>query len=156
LHNREIVLSKLMVRLANLALMLTTGLPLFAVLQFLGGVDPDLVLAGLLATALTIASPASLGLLNSVYSRKTPDAILYTYLEVAAYLLLSAFGQLVHSTSWAAWTFDSGSLSVSVGDAANWFGAGNPVLILEKVITSIRVGGLLAPILPGRLRDYAL
>src|SRR5205085_5468799 len=40
LRNREIVLSKLVVRLANLALMLLTRLPILCLLQFLCGVDP--------------------------------------------------------------------------------------------------------------------
>src|SRR5438105_13980589 len=68
LRNREIVLSKLVVRLANLTLMLLTGLPIWALLQFLGGIDPDLVLAGFLATGVTMASLASLSILNSVYA----------------------------------------------------------------------------------------
>src|SRR5205823_3804575 len=46
LHNREIILSKLLSRLANLLLIVLTGLPILAFLQFMGGVDPNLVLFG--------------------------------------------------------------------------------------------------------------
>src|SRR5579862_2084896 len=46
LLSREIVLSKLGARLANLTLLVITGLPILSILQFLGGVDPNLVLAG--------------------------------------------------------------------------------------------------------------
>ena len=46
LRNREIVLSKLGSRLANLTVFILTGLPILSFLQFLGGVDPNLVLAG--------------------------------------------------------------------------------------------------------------
>jgi ABC-type transport system involved in multi-copper enzyme maturation permease subunit len=156
LRNREIVLSKLVVRLANLTLMLLTGLPILGLLQFLAGVDPDLVVAGLVATGLTMASLASLGILNSVYARRSRDAILYTYLEVTAYALLSVMSQLVHRTSVATWMVVWGSLSVSVGDAVDWFGAGNPLIVLGKLLNSPPWGGVLARTLPGRLRDYAL
>ena len=55
LRNREIILSKLGARLANLLLFILTGLPILSILQFLGGVDPNLVLAGFAATFLTMA-----------------------------------------------------------------------------------------------------
>jgi len=55
LRNREIILSKLGSRLANLLLFVLTGLPILSILQFLGGVDPNLVLAGFAATFLTMA-----------------------------------------------------------------------------------------------------
>ena len=50
LANHEIVLSKLLSRLANMTLFLLTGLPILSVLQFLGGVDVQLMLAGFLGT----------------------------------------------------------------------------------------------------------
>src|SRR5260370_32431578 len=53
LRNREIVLSKLVVRLANLTLMLLTGEPILGLLQFLGGIDPDLLVAGHASSGLT-------------------------------------------------------------------------------------------------------
>jgi len=59
LHNREIVLGKLASRLGNLALLVLTGLPFLSFLQFLGGVDPGLVLAGYAALGLTMASLTS-------------------------------------------------------------------------------------------------
>ena len=45
LRNREIVLSKLLSRLANMTLLLLTGLPILSMLQFIGGVDPQPLLA---------------------------------------------------------------------------------------------------------------
>src|SRR5437660_1620479 len=54
LLNREIVLSKLGSRLANLALVVITGLPILSILQFLGGVDPNMILAGFAITAMTV------------------------------------------------------------------------------------------------------
>jgi ABC-type transport system involved in multi-copper enzyme maturation permease subunit len=156
LRNREIVLSKLVVRLANLALMLLTGLPILGLLQFLGGIDPDLIVAGLVATGLTMVSLASLGILNSVYAGRARDAILYTYLEVAAYVLVSGLSQLLHMTSLVGWTIGWGSLSFLLGDAVDWFSAGNPAVVLGSVMKSVAFGGALAQTLPVLLRDYAL
>src|SRR5207302_11017958 len=45
LRNREIVLSKFSSRLCNMLLFILTGLPILSALQFMGGVDPDLVVA---------------------------------------------------------------------------------------------------------------
>jgi ABC-type transport system involved in multi-copper enzyme maturation permease subunit len=156
LRNREIVLSKLAVRLASLAVMLVTGLPILALLQFLGGIEPDLVGAWLIATAITMASLAGLAMLNSVYAKKSRDAILYTYLEVAAYTLLSGASQLVHMTSLAAWTFDLGTFSFTVGDAADWFGIGNPLVILGKFLHPLTWTSGFYRILPRLLWEYTL
>jgi ABC-type transport system involved in multi-copper enzyme maturation permease subunit len=156
LRNREIVLSKLAVRLASLTVMLVTGVPILAILQFLGGTDPDLVGAWLLATGLTMISLASLAMLNSVYAKKSRDAVLYTYLEVAAYALFSALGQLVHRTSPATWMFEWGSLSVTVADVVDWFGAGNPLMLFAKILHALAGTGAVYRILPRLLLEYAL
>ena len=51
-------------------MLVITGLPILAALQFLGGVDPQLVLAGFAATLLTVASVAGLSIFNSVLCRR--------------------------------------------------------------------------------------
>lgn len=89
LRPHEIVLGKLVSRLAYLTLLLLTGLPVLGFLQFLGGVDPQLVLAGFAATGLAMLSLASLSILNSVIVAKPRTAILLTYIEAALYLVVS-------------------------------------------------------------------
>lgn len=89
LRNREIILSKFGSRLGNLTLFLLTGLPILSFLQFLGGVDPDLVLGGFAATAMTAVGLASLSILNSVVYKRSRDAIAITYLEVIAYVAIA-------------------------------------------------------------------
>jgi ABC-type transport system involved in multi-copper enzyme maturation permease subunit len=86
LRNHEIVLGKLASRLAFLALLVLTGLPVLGLLQFLGGVDPNLVLAGFAATGVTMLSLAGLSIFNSAYARKPLTAIFLTYLEAGVYL----------------------------------------------------------------------
>src|SRR5262249_5401462 len=95
LRDREIVLGKLTARLANLGGLLLAGLPVLGFLQFLGGVDPALVVAGFLATVLTVVSLGALGICNSVLLRKPREAILFTYVAAAAYLLLSGCSQFL-------------------------------------------------------------
>src|SRR5262249_46391325 len=89
LRNREIVLSKLGSRLANLTLFLLTGLPILSFMQFLGGIDPNLVLAGFAVTGLTMLGIGGVGILYSTWLKRPRDAIALTYLFVIVYLGLA-------------------------------------------------------------------
>ena len=91
LRNREIVLSKLGARLANLVLFLLAGLPILSFVQFLGGVDPNLVLAGFAATGMTMLGLAAVSILFSVICRRPRDAIAMT--DVKQLLLDLQFGR---------------------------------------------------------------
>jgi ABC-type transport system involved in multi-copper enzyme maturation permease subunit len=159
LRNREIVLSKLAARLASLALLVLTGLPVLSILQFVGGVDPDLLLAGFAVTGLTLASLAGLSILNSVLIRKPRDAIALTYLGAGAYLLLSWLSQGILSLSPAVASFPStGSWTspVTVADVVAWFSAGDPVLGLFKLTASMGSGAQRDETLTTLLRNYAV
>ncbi len=90
LNSSEIVLGKLVSRLAHMMLLLLTGLPVLGLLQLLGGVDPDLVLAGFLLTGLTMLSLTSASLLISLYNATPWKATFRTYLATLAYLAVSA------------------------------------------------------------------
>jgi ABC-type transport system involved in multi-copper enzyme maturation permease subunit len=79
LSNREVVLGMLGARLANLGQLVLTGLPILGLLQVLGGVDPDLVLTGFLATFMTMLGVGSLSILVSVYARTALGAVVSTY-----------------------------------------------------------------------------
>jgi ABC-type transport system involved in multi-copper enzyme maturation permease subunit len=82
LSNREVVLGMLGARLANLGLLVLTGLPILALLQVLGGVDFNLVLAGFLATFMVMLSVGSMSILVSVYARTALGAVVQTYFWV--------------------------------------------------------------------------
>jgi ABC-type transport system involved in multi-copper enzyme maturation permease subunit len=90
LLNREIVLSLFVSRLANLLLVLLTGLPVLSLVQLLGGVDPEAVLASFAASFLTVVSLAGWSVLCSVHARRARTAVLFAYLGPLVYLLLSA------------------------------------------------------------------
>lgn len=79
LNSREIVLGKLVSRLANLTLLILTGLPILCLMQFLGGVQPDLIFAGFAVTLLTMLSLGGLSMVVSVHCKRPLDAVFYTY-----------------------------------------------------------------------------
>jgi ABC-type transport system involved in multi-copper enzyme maturation permease subunit len=89
LGSHEIILGKLASRLAYVGLVLLTGLPVLSLLQLMGGVDPQLMVAGFVATAITMLSLAALSILNSVYATRPRTAIALTYVQVAVYFLLT-------------------------------------------------------------------
>jgi ABC-type transport system involved in multi-copper enzyme maturation permease subunit len=159
LGNREIVLSKLTARLFHLALLALVGLPILSFLQFLGGVDPNLLLAAFAMTLATVVSLSCLSLFNSVLTRRARDAITVTYLEAAAYLLLSGACWLLLSPS-LGW---SGRVLLEIGDAAltpdrlvEGFNAGNPIALVVQLAAALEKGGHVAGILPALLRNYLI
>jgi ABC-type transport system involved in multi-copper enzyme maturation permease subunit len=155
LSNREIVLSKMVSRLANLSLTLMTGLPILSLVQFMGGVDPDLVLAGFAATIATMVSLGALSTLLSVYARRPRDAILFTYLGLAGYM---GFGALIYpirsSPAWSTATLTYGSLTL--GDLEEGFNAGNLPLVLYDLHSAWSRGTSLAGLIAGLLKGYLI
>jgi ABC-type transport system involved in multi-copper enzyme maturation permease subunit len=152
LGNREVVLGLALSRLANLALVVLTGLPVLAFLQFLGGVDPHLVLAGFAATGLTMASLAGLGLLNSVHARRPHDAVLRTYLVAAGYLALSSLSWLLLLPQFNLAMFpstDTWTSPVEVKDVVEWLNIGNLGAALYQIAPDVDA------LLPEALRRYA-
>jgi ABC-type transport system involved in multi-copper enzyme maturation permease subunit len=159
LRNREIVLSKLLARFLNLGMLVLAGLPILGILQFLGGIDPGLVLASYAATLATVASLACLGTLFSVLVRKARDAILLTYLGVVAYFI-GYILTLVASSLSSTWTtfpsFGTWQSPVTLGDLADWYNAGNIIdaIFVRLNYFSGRTGATVSDALPGVLRSY--
>jgi ABC-type transport system involved in multi-copper enzyme maturation permease subunit len=128
LENREIVLGKLASRLLAMLLLLISGLPVLSFVQFLGGVDPNLVLAGFAATAVTALSLGSLGVLNSVHSARPRGAVFSTYVVAGGYLVVSS--------CCAPWAF-TGNVLNPVG----WVAAGNPFVAWALLQRSAALAG---------------
>jgi ABC-type transport system involved in multi-copper enzyme maturation permease subunit len=84
----EIVLGKLLGRLAQVAVLVLAGLPVLCFLGALGGLPPLLVLAILAATALPLFALGAASILASVWSRHTRDAVVVLYAAVAVLVLL--------------------------------------------------------------------
>jgi ABC-type transport system involved in multi-copper enzyme maturation permease subunit len=116
LGNGEIVLGKLAAGLGSLGLLLLAGLPVLAMMQFWGGIDPNLVLAGYAVTGVTMLSLGALTMLCSVHARKPRDAVLMTYLVLVVFGVVSVLCRFlmresVLGWSWLAWVAD-GNLGI--------------------------------------------
>ncbi|HKW86625.1 MAG TPA: ABC transporter permease subunit, partial [Nitrospiraceae bacterium] len=141
LDSREIVLSKLFSRLGSLALLVMTGLPILSILQLMGGIDPNLVVAGFLLTGLSMISLAAVSILVSVYARKQRAAIVVSYLILVAYLLLaSSTSQIPPATSYLTDVFNSGNI----------------LAVLPTLEADVATGKDLTLVVPGLVRNYAL
>jgi ABC-type transport system involved in multi-copper enzyme maturation permease subunit len=156
LRNREIVLGKLTSRMAHLTLLVLGGLPVLSAVQFMGGVDPNLLLAGFAATAVTMLSLSALGILCSVLARRGREAILMAYLAVFGYVVLCGAGSLVTNlTSWgrlpSTATWDS---PYTLSDAIEFLQSGHPIYALIRIFNP-RAGVVVSSI-PDTLRDYAI
>jgi ABC-type transport system involved in multi-copper enzyme maturation permease subunit len=162
LRNREIVLSKMVSRMANLSLMLLAGLPILSLMQFLGGVDPGLVLAGFAATMLTMASLAALSILMSVYAKKPRDAIALTYLTALAYITIPwIIGEILKAV--AGWFVsiplalgDTVNSGVTVADVIDFTNSGNLVKSYFALAANVGRGRALAHELEDYLTSYAI
>jgi ABC-type transport system involved in multi-copper enzyme maturation permease subunit len=159
LRNREIVFSKLLSRLANLTLLVLAGLPILSFLQFLGGVDPNLVLAGFAATGLTMVSLASFSILNSAVAKRPRDAIALTYLGAVAYLVLSGLSWFLLEPSLGIAQFPSTSRwtsPVTLDDVVHWLNAGNLIAGIIELSAGFTASGGISAALPELLWKYAV
>jgi ABC-type transport system involved in multi-copper enzyme maturation permease subunit len=158
LRSHEIVLSTFVSRLANLGMLLLVGLPILALLQFMGGVDPNLVLAGFTASGLTMISLAGLGTMNSLFARRPRDAVLRTYLAAVVYLFISGASWLLLLPTLHLATFpstDNWTSPVELEDVVEWGSIGNLPAAAGQLVHEIQKGGHLDVILPPMLKKYA-
>lgn len=86
LSSREILLGKLFTRLLQVGLLILTGLPVLALVQFMGGVDLMQIVAEYAALALTALSLGCLGLFCGVFVKKPHNAAWRAYQVLIAYL----------------------------------------------------------------------
>jgi ABC-type transport system involved in multi-copper enzyme maturation permease subunit len=89
LRNREIVFGKLAARVANLLMFVLAGLPVVAFLQLFGGIDPDMLLASVAATIITVVGLSAMSVAFSVALRRPRDAVALAYLAVLVYYAAS-------------------------------------------------------------------
>jgi ABC-type transport system involved in multi-copper enzyme maturation permease subunit len=158
LRNREIVFGTVVSRLANLALVILVGLPVLSLLQFLGGVEPVLVLIGYVALGLTMLSLAGLSTLNSLQARKPRDAILRTYLVAFAYLAVSGLSRLLLLSQGQLATFPSTpdwTSPVTLGDVVDWLNIGNIATVWLQLAAGVAAGTALVDLLLDALARYA-
>jgi ABC-type Na+ efflux pump permease subunit len=130
LRNHEIVLGKLGSRLISILMIVIAGFPVFSLLQLLGGIDPEWLLAGFLATGATLVSLAAVSIVWSVLLSRSRDAILLAYLSLPAYLLVAHVFFLF-----------AGNATGPFGVMAQAFNAGNPVRAFHRSLNTLYRSG---------------
>jgi ABC-type transport system involved in multi-copper enzyme maturation permease subunit len=153
LRSREIVFGKLAARVAYLFTFVLVGLPILALLPLLGGIEPALVVAVAVATAVTMASLIGLAAMCSVHAPTVKGASGSTMTLAMLYGMVSGAGWLVLLDPAVAY-FPSPTSPVKVIDLVEWINAGNPVSALYKVGEAINSGSSLDDVLPDLLRRY--
>jgi len=157
LRNREIILSKLVSRLANLGLFVITGLPILSILQFLGGLDPNLVLAGFLATFMTMVGLASFSVLCSVHFKKPRDAIASAYLGPLVYVAAGLVGFGMQRSGWVLLNEIGMSWAApALSEFVTYYNMGNLVVSLAEIARALSFGRELGTVLGGLLTDYVI
>lgn len=140
LRDREILFGKLATRVGGLGLLLIAGLPVLGMIQFFGGIDPEMVFAGFAATLALMLSLAALSIASSVISRKARDAIALTYLAAVAYCLLSG---ILHALAMSPLGRDDSvnifGYDITWQDLTYPFVAGNPFYMVPETLFSRRM-----------------
>lgn len=126
--------------MAHLGLLLLAGLPVLSAVQFLGGVDPHLILAGFAGTAVTLASTAGVGILASVVARRSRTALFLAYGAILAYVVVCCLGLFV--LSWLPrLPFYAGAAAgpFSIENLIAIIEAGNPVVAVQNIFNVVAV-----------------
>jgi ABC-type Na+ efflux pump permease subunit len=159
LRDHEIVLGTYLSRITKLGLIFLSPLPIFSFLQFLGGMEPLLIVAGFAFTTISMCSLAAVSVFCSVRAKNPRDALVKTYAStVVLTLALTAFWGAVQSVpGWKYFPGSNSSLSiVNLDDVANWLNFGNPIVLALQLIRGISTGSTLDKLLPVYLGGYAL
>jgi hypothetical protein len=157
LADHEIVLGKLAARVAQVFMTLFAGLPVLAIMQVMGGIDPVLLSFSFIAAFVTIISAAGLGAWASVMAHSVKAAtgwavctiIAYTlilpYVGFATQLWCGAFPLL--PTPWGTFT---------VNDLIEYANSGNLIWITARVGRAVSASGNLADLLAPVLLRYVV
>ena len=155
LTNREIILGKLVSRLANLALFFIAGLPILSLIQLFGGVSPELLWCGFAATLLSLISLSSISLWFSMQMKKPRDAIVLSYLLVICYYL--GWGLLVLIERWLTLAFGAEDGFVEAfGAGRSVYESGNLIAAYLHLEDVTRKSGSYQNILTDLLVRYAI
>ena len=154
LRDREIVLGKLCARVVHLASVLLAALPILSLIQFWGGVEMGVLLAGFANTALMLFSVGSISILISVSSRSVTGAVLTSYALVIPFGLFFFCMAMGFATPIAMLIGRNPGMVVSPTEYLGWVLLGLTLLhgtviafALTMAIRTVRMEGP-APVLP--------
>jgi ABC-type Na+ efflux pump permease subunit len=86
--DREIVFGKLGARIAQIMMILVAAMPVLAIMQVMGGIDPRLLSCVFLATIVSLISAAGIGAAASITAKSVKQANSRAVLSIGAYLVL--------------------------------------------------------------------
>ncbi len=159
LRNREILFGKLIVRVMWLLTFVLAGLPLLALVQLFGGVDPEQLIASFAATIVTVIGLSAVAIWMSTMMRKARDAILLTFVGFIAYmigsfmLMVLALDVMRVTPTWNV-TIPIVGLNISFMDTCGSIAAGNIFWNIVLMEIGPRAG---LPSNPGALlREFTL
>jgi ABC-type transport system involved in multi-copper enzyme maturation permease subunit len=121
LDDGEIVAGKLLARTAFLLLILLAGIPILALLQLLGGVDPAYLAACLVLTFCNVVSVAACCLWLSTWTRRTRGGVGLGYLIMIAYHI--CFLLIGNTLATLGYGLTRGYLAAGMFQVGNFFGA---------------------------------
>lgn len=136
LRNREIVFGKLAARVATLLAYILAGLPVLAFLQLFGGIDPDLLLTGTAASAITVVGLSAWSICLSALMKRARDAIALTYLSFAVYLIGSMMAAILIRKAYGTATFPLFGYTISPSDFTDRLADGNALFVLFEILES--------------------
>jgi ABC-type Na+ efflux pump permease subunit len=143
----QIVLGKLIARLAQVGLFVLAGIPVLCALQFFGGVDPLLVLIGYVVLGVSVLSLGSLAILSSVYARTTRQAGQVAARNVAGYI----FAMYALTSTFGRWPPPA-----YIRTIVEWLNAGNPLQLAHTLTNVIRGGGHVGDVLLPAVGQYVV
>ncbi len=149
LANHEIVLGKLAARVAQVLMLLVAGLPVLAIMQVMGGIDPVLLWTSFAAIGVSIISTAGVGAAISVRAVSVKSATSKAVGIVAAYTLLFPYlgfglsrwiGAVpLWPSTWAVFTFT---------DLMDWLLTGNLIWVTARLARSMDQANFASLLLP--------
>ena len=128
LTSSEIVLGKLAARLIHIAVFLALGLPIIAMLGFVGGVDPNEVILFFTCCASTSFFLASVSITISVYAKKPRDAISRAYVLELFWLFAPSIIRFVFPVVGGPWL----KIYEVVRPVNEWVGWSSPFFVLMQ------------------------
>jgi ABC-type transport system involved in multi-copper enzyme maturation permease subunit len=158
LRNREIIFGKLLSRVMTLVAFVLAGLPLLAFLQLFGGIDPEQLLAATIATVTLVLGLSAMSIWVSTSIRRAREAIMLSYLCMAAYvavswLLAAASNAPFGALFWWNTPIYVAGYSIGINDVLAFVADGNPLW----AVTKMSMRGAFAGIgLGAVLRDFLI
>lgn len=155
LANREIIFGKLAARVAQVLMLLGAALPVLAIMQVMGGIDPVLLWTSFVAIFACILSAAGVGAAISVRAPSVKSATSQAVGCVAAYLFLMPWLGFGILRAYGGIPLLPLSLAYfTLADLIDWLNAGNLIWVTERMGRVAFSSGSLTPVLMPILMSF--